>query len=92
MKYHVNLSDRNKMVVDKVTDKFNNDRYCAEVSAPGTGKSYVSLELICRNMDKSTLFLAPTNAILNQFKSTIAQVRVYLVMLIYMIWKKLIED
>ena len=72
MKYHVNLSDRNKMVADKVTDKLEYDRYCAIVSAPGTGKSYVSLELICRNMGKNMLFLAPTNAILNQYKTTIA--------------------
>ena len=72
MKYHINLSDRNKMVVDKVTDKLAYDRYCAIVSAPGTGKSYVSLEFVCRNMNKNILFLAPTNAILNQYKTTIA--------------------
>ncbi len=72
MKYHINLSDRNKMVADKVTDKLVRDRYCAIVSAPGTGKSYVSLEFVCRNMNKNILFLAPTNAILNQYKTTIA--------------------
>ena len=73
MEYNVNLSNRNKKVYDLVDNKLITDDSCALVSAPGTGKSFISMELISRNKDKDILYLAPTKAILNQYKRHMAE-------------------
>ena len=56
MEYNVNLSNRNKNVYELVDNKLITGDSCALVSAPGTGKSFISMELVSRNKDKDILF------------------------------------
>ena len=73
MEYNVSLSGRNKNVYVLVDNKLIVDDSCTIISAPGTGKSFISMELVSRNKDKDILYLAPTNAILNQYKRHMAE-------------------
>lgn len=68
------LKPHNKEVQIKVKEKLKKERYAAVIQPTGTGKSYIALKLIEETYGNS-IYVAPSNLILNQIKETIEEAR-----------------
>ena len=68
------LKPHNKEVHIKVKEKLKKERYAAVIQPTGTGKSYIALKLI-EETDENSIYVAPSNLILNQIKETIEEAR-----------------
>ena len=70
----LNLYEHNEETSNKVFDAFNKDeKRVAIVQATGTGKSYVALNLLLKYKDKKTLYIVPSNAIIEHIKEIISK-------------------
>ena len=70
----LNLYEHNEETSNKVIDAFNKDeKRVAIVQATGTGKSYVALNLLLKYKDKKTLYIVPSNAIIEHLKEIISK-------------------
>ena len=67
----IELYKHNKKAYSNVLEHFETTNRTCVVHATGTGKSFISLKWLEDNKDKKCLFLAPTNAIIDQFKTHI---------------------
>ena len=70
----IKLKPHNQTAYDKVKDVLAEDNKTAVVHPTGTGKTYIALKWIEEHGGK-TLYIAPTNHILNQVKETIEEAR-----------------
>ena len=68
------LKPHNKEVHIKVKEKLKKERYAAVIQPTGTGKSYIALKLI-EETDGNSIYVAPSNLIINQIKETIEEAR-----------------
>ena len=68
------LKPHNKEVHNKVKEKLKKEKYAAVIQPTGTGKSYIALKLI-EEIDGNSIYVAPSNLILNQIKETIEEAR-----------------
>ena len=68
------LKPHNKEVHNKVKEKLKKERYAAVIQPTGTGKSYIALKLI-EETDGNSVYVAPSNLIINQIKETIEEAR-----------------
>ena len=69
----LNLYEHNEETSNKVFDAFNKDeKRVAIVQATGTGKSYVTLNLLLKYKDKKALYIVPSNAIIEHLKEIIS--------------------
>jgi len=66
----INLKKHNRIAYDKVKNSLVEDKMTAIVHPTGTGKTYIALKWIEEHGGK-TLYVAPTNHIINQVKETI---------------------
>ena len=67
----IELYKHNKKAYSNVLEHFETTNRTCVVHATGTGKSFISLKWLEDNKDRRCLFLAPTNAIIDQFKTHI---------------------
>ena len=67
----IELYKHNKKAYSNVLEHFETTNRTCVVHATGTGKSFISLKWLEDNKDKKCLFLAPTHAIIDQFKTHI---------------------
>ena len=67
----IELYKHNKKAYSNVLEHFETTNRTCVVHATGTGKSFISLKWLEDNKDKRCLFLAPTHAIIDQFKTHI---------------------
>ena len=67
----IELYKHNKKAYSNVLEHFETTNRTCVVHATGTGKSFISLKWLEDNKDKKCLYLAPTNAIIDQFKTHI---------------------
>ena len=67
----LNLLPHNERASKKVQEKFKEDNFAAVVHATGTGKNYITLDLILNNPDKKFLFLAPSIGIIEHIQNII---------------------
>ena len=68
------LKPHNEEVHKKVKEKLKKERYAAVIQPTGTGKSYIALKLI-EETDGNSVYVAPSNLIINQIKETIEEAR-----------------
>ena len=68
------LKPHNEEVHKKVKEKLKKERYAAVIQPTGTGKSYIALKLI-EETDGNSIYVAPSNLIINQIKETIEEAR-----------------
>lgn len=68
------LKPHNVEVHKKVKEKLKKERYAAVIQPTGTGKSYIALKLI-EETDGNSVYVAPSNLIINQIKETIEEAR-----------------
>ena len=69
----VELYEHNKEAYDKVLEHFKTSNKTCVIHPTGTGKSFISLKFLYDNRDKKCLFMAPTDAIVNQIKTHIEE-------------------
>ena len=67
----IELYKHNKKAYSNVLEHFETTNRTCVVHATGTGKSFISLKWLEDNKDRRCLFLAPTHAIIDQFKTHI---------------------
>ena len=67
------LYKHNKKAYESILEHFETSNRTCVIHPTGTGKSFISLQLIKDNIDKNILILAPTNVILDQFNTNIAK-------------------
>ena len=67
----IKLYDHNKEAYEKVRKHFENSNKTCVIHPTGTGKSFISLKFLFDNKDKKCLFMAPTDAIVQQIKTHI---------------------
>ena len=68
------LKPHNVEAYEKVKEKLKKERYAAVIQPTGTGKSYIALKLI-EETDGNSVYVAPSNLIINQIKETIEEAR-----------------
>ena len=70
----IKLYPHNKEGYSKVKQAYDNgERVVGIVHATGTGKTYISLELLLDNPSMKSLFVVPSNAIIEHIKETIEE-------------------
>ena len=69
----VELYKHNKEAYEQVEEHFKTSNKTCVIHPTGTGKSFISLKFIDDNINKNILLLAPTNVILDQFCTNIAE-------------------
>lgn len=70
----INLYPHNKAGYTKVKEAYDSgERVVGIVHATGTGKTYISLKLCLDNPTMKTLFVVPSNAIIEHIKETIVE-------------------
>jgi len=67
------LYEHNKESYEKVQEAFEKDNVVGIVHATGTGKSYNALQLLLDNKDKKTMYLVPSNGIIEHIKKIIEE-------------------
>ena len=71
----IKLKKHNEIAYDSVKKALEADNMTAVVHPTGTGKTYIALKWIEEHVGK-TIYVAPTNHILNQVKKTIEEARI----------------
>lgn len=69
----VKLEPHNQTGYEATKKIFENGNRAAVISPTGTGKSYIGLKLIEDNYGKKVIYLAPSKAILHQFKKNMIE-------------------
>ena len=67
----IKLYEHNKEAYEKVQKHLENSNKTCVIHPTGTGKSFISLKFLFDNKDKKCLFMAPTDAIVEQIKTHI---------------------
>jgi superfamily II DNA or RNA helicase len=65
----IKLFAHNKIAYENVKEIWRTSNRVAVVQATGTGKSFIIIKLLADFIDKNSIILAPSNYILEQFKS-----------------------
>ena len=67
----IKLYEHNKEAYENVKKHLENSNKTCVIHPTGTGKSFISLKFLFDNKDKKCLFMAPTDAIVEQIKTHI---------------------
>lgn len=63
------LRSHNKQTYDEIIRLQQFEKHLSIIQATGTGKSYVIYQLLCDNIEKKILLIAPSKYIIEQFKN-----------------------
>jgi len=72
-KKSLNLYNHNKEAYQKVKKAFQKEKIVGIVHATGTGKSYLAFQLALENKDKKTLYVVPSNSIIEHLKEILKE-------------------